>query len=169
MTTASPTSEWLVSPLEEEEIAPLARKLSSLPLMVRYERSADKLARALTKALGQPGVEILAARKGKDGPPSGIVWFSHTHGLMVGGYLKLIAVLSRHQNGGLGKKLLCEMERRVAETSHDLFLLVSDFNHSAKRFYERNGYVRAGGLSDLVLEGVTEEIYWKRLTDRAAP
>ncbi len=40
---------------------------------------------------------------------------------------------------------------------------MSDFNAGAQRFYERHGYVRAGALDGLVLPGVAELLYWKRL------
>ncbi len=43
------------------------------------------------------------------------------------------------------------------------FLLVSDFNEDAQRFYEREGYLRVGPLPGLVLPDVAELLYWKRL------
>ena len=44
-----------------------------------------------------------------------------------------------------------------------LFLLTSDFNHGAQRFYERRGYQRAGALPAFARPGIVELLYWKRL------
>ena len=45
----------------------------------------------------------------------------------------------------------------------DLFLLVSDFNTDAQRFYQRLGFQQVGLLEDYVIPGVGELIYRKRV------
>ncbi len=47
--------------------------------------------------------------------------------------------------------------------SRDIFLLVSDFNHDAQRFYNRLGYQQVGKLDDYVMQGVSELVFRKRV------
>ena len=84
--------------------------------------------------------------------------------LGLGGYLRLIAVVPGRERSGVGTALLAAFERTVAAESRHAFLLVSDFNAEAQRFYERHGYHRVGTLSRFVLPDADELLYWKRLT-----
>jgi len=59
--------------------------------------------------------------------------------------------------------LLTAFENACAKHSRNAFLLVSDFNHDAQRFYVRHGYIRVGRIPGLVHADIDEEIYWKRL------
>jgi len=79
------------------------------------------------------------------------------------GYIPLIGVAPTHKGKGIGLALLQRAESFLSHSSSDVFLLVSDFNTPAQRFYERHGYTRVGALPDYILPGVTEYIYWKRL------
>jgi GNAT superfamily N-acetyltransferase len=81
----------------------------------------------------------------------------------MGGYLRLIAVLDGEQGRGTGAALLAAYEAAVARSSAHGFLLVSDFNAPAQRFYERHGWTRVGAIPRLVLPDVDELVYWKRL------
>ncbi len=78
-------------------------------------------------------------------------------------YLRLIGVRPDAASSGIGSALLDEMERRSAEAADDLFLLVSDFNEAAQRFYQRHGFEQIGEVSGFVLPDVTELIFRKRL------
>ncbi|MCZ7547197.1 MAG: GNAT family N-acetyltransferase [Anaerolineae bacterium] len=69
---------------------------------------------------------------------------------------------------GIGAALLGEAERRAASVSREMFLLVSDFNVAAQRFYQRHDYQQVGAIPGYVLPDVAELIFWKRL-DPAAP
>lgn len=86
-----------------------------------------------------------------------------------GGYLRLIALRPQLQGRGVGSHLLSAVEAAVQQRHPDLFLLTSDFNVGAQRFYERAGYCRVGALPDFVHAGITELIYWKRLQAPTAP
>ncbi|HEX9049475.1 MAG TPA: GNAT family N-acetyltransferase [Anaeromyxobacter sp.] len=148
-----------VRPLAAAEIPALARALADVPLMVRYARTPGALEAALGAAHAR-GERLLVA---EDGTVRGLAWFL-THGtLALGGYLRLIAMLPGAEGKGAGAALLAAFEAETARESRHAFLLVSDFNTGAQRFYERHGYVRAGALRGLVLPDVAELLYWKRL------
>ncbi len=149
-----------IRPLEEDEIPALARALAALPLMVRYGRDAQALERALRAAHAR-GDGLLVA--GARGAPGGLAWFTREGTLALGGYLKLIAVLGGEEGKGTGAALLAAFEAAVARASAHAFLLVSDFNDGAQRFYERHGWSRVGALPGLVLPDVAEVLYWKRV------
>ena len=86
-----------------------------------------------------------------------------------GGYLRLIALRPHLHGRGVGSHLLSAVETAVQRRHPDLFLLTSDFNLGAQRFYERAGYCRVGALPDFVQDGITELIYWKRLLASNVP
>ncbi len=148
-----------VRPLAAAEIPALARALADVPLMIRYARTPQGLEAALAAAHAR-GERLLVA---DDGAIRGLAWFL-THGtLALGGYLRLIAMLPGAEGKGAGAALLGAFEAETAKESRHAFLLVSDFNAGAQRFYERHGYVRAGALRGLVLPDVEELLYWKKL------
>ncbi len=144
----------------QTEIHPLAEELAELPLLRRYRLSANRLSSELITALKQgDGLRILE----DGGRPRGLAWFLTSGTFATGGYLKLIAIASDFQQKGAGAALLAAFEDAASEKCRNAFLLVSDFNTGAQRFYERHGYGRVGGLPGLILPDVIELIYWKRL------
>jgi ribosomal protein S18 acetylase RimI-like enzyme len=149
-----------VRPLSPDEIPALAAAAAALPLMQRYGRSAAALEGALRAAHGR-GEGLLVAEE--DGALRGLAWFLVEGTLALGGYLKLIAMLPGAGGKGAGAQLLAAFEAEVARRSASAFLLVSDFNDGAQRFYERHGWTRVGPLPGLVLPDVAEVLYWKRL------
>jgi ribosomal protein S18 acetylase RimI-like enzyme len=146
--------------LEPSDIPSLARALAEVPLMVRYGRGAAALERALAAAHAR-GEGLLVAEEG--GAVRGLAWFLRDGTLAMGGYLKLIAMLPGAEGKGTGTALLAAFEAETSARSGYAFLLVSDFNEGAQRFYERHGYARVGALPGLVLPDVGELLYWKRL------
>jgi len=149
-----------VRPLLQADVPALAEGLSRLPLMVRYGRGASQIAADLSQGLAR-GDGLLVEES--EGLARGLAWFLRAGTLAMGGYLRLIAVLPGAQGGGTGTALLDAFEGEVAKESRHAFLLVSDFNEGARRFYERHGYTRVGAVPGLVLPDVAEVIYWKRL------
>lgn len=149
-----------VRPLVPAEVPVLAEALSRLPLMVRYGRDAGRIGADLGQALARGDGLLLEEA---DGAVRGLAWFLRAGTLAMGGYLKLVAVLPGAQGVGAGAALLEAFEAEVARESRHAFLLVSDFNDGAQRFYERHGYARVGAIPGLVLPDVAEVIYWKRL------
>jgi ribosomal protein S18 acetylase RimI-like enzyme len=146
-----------VRPATAADLPALARALASLPLMLRYGQTVERLESSLAGAMAR-GEGVLVY---DDGGPRGLAWYLPTGTLGVGGYLRLLAVSPDAHGGGIGAKLLDGYEAAVFKSSAHAFLLVSDFNEAAQRFYERHGYQRVGALPGLVLADVSELIYWK--------
>jgi ribosomal protein S18 acetylase RimI-like enzyme len=94
----------------------------------------------------------------------GFAWVIERGAFARSAYLQLFAVAPERQQCGYGAALLQAAEARAAVVGPDLFLLVSDFNRSAQRFYSRRGYVEVGRLPDFVIAGVAELILRKRLS-----
>lgn len=82
---------------------------------------------------------------------------------LFGDYLELLAIAPRAQRNKLGRTLLNHLERIVFAQSNNLFACVSDFNTSARQFYERNGYVEVGPLPDLLMPGASEILLRKTI------
>jgi ribosomal protein S18 acetylase RimI-like enzyme len=147
-----------VRPATPEDLAALARVLTPLELLTRYGHSATGFEKTL-RAAHERGDGLLVW---DDGAPRGLAWYLSRGTFGVGGYLRLLAVAPEVHRRGVGAQLLHAYEAGVFAASAHAFLLVSDFNHAAQRFYERHGYQRTGALPGLVLPDVTELIYWKR-------
>jgi ribosomal-protein-alanine N-acetyltransferase len=139
----------------------LASRLGGLPLFARYGMSPADLARRLSEAMARGDGVLVAC---DDSGPIAFAWFLTGGTFAVGGYLRLIAVAPEQQSKNLGASLLAEVEARVYDAgSRSLFLLVSDFNQAAQRFYVTHGYAEAGRLPKFVRDDVDELIFWKRL------
>src|SRR5689334_1236174 len=123
-----------------QDLQRLAQAITAMPLFERYGTSPQGLLRDLEAGLAR-GEGILVAGEVE---PVGLAWYIPGGAFVRGAYLRLIAVLPRAQSRGVGRALLDEVERRAARTNGSLFLLVSDFNGDAQRFYEACGYRHAG-------------------------
>jgi ribosomal protein S18 acetylase RimI-like enzyme len=152
-----------IRPAVAADLAPLAAGLARLDLMRRYGRDEPRLAADLARAHARGDGLLLAV---EEGGPAGLAWYLRQGTLGLGGYLKLLAVLPGARSRGVGSALLGAFEADLAGTAGHGFLLCSDFNAAAQAFYERHGWARVGALPGLVLPGVAELIYWKRLGPR---
>lgn len=170
-------------PADLDAIVELAAAVVTLPLLQRYGASAAGLQRELQR-LADPGhgpsgsprafplESLLLAHAaqpaaGADGKTAADLWglarFYVSGQFGNGGYLRLIALRPGCEGRGIGTLLLRAVEDAVRAHSSSLFLLTSDFNHGAQRFYAREGYAPVGALPDFARAGITEQIFWKRL------
>jgi ribosomal protein S18 acetylase RimI-like enzyme len=92
---------------------------------------------------------------------AGFAWVHLKGAFLVAPYLRFIAVDPRFQGLGIGGLLLDEFEERTKHLGKSFFLLVSDFNVGAQRFYQKQGYQRVGELADFAVAGVAEVIMVK--------
>ncbi len=148
-----------IRPLAPADVSALSAALAALPLLQRYGRTADAIARDLASAPSRDESVLVL----DEGGACGLAWFTTSGALGSGGYLRLLAVATATQCRGAGGRLLAAFEAAVATASADAYLLVSDFNVDAQRFYTRHGYRHVGVLPRKVLPDVDELLYWKRL------
>ena len=148
-----------VRPLQAADIPGCARIMAENPLWQRYAVTEDSAVQRLSAGLEQ-GAAILAA--GEPGEPLGFVWYVEKGAFARSGYIMLIGVDPACQGQGIGDALMDAAERIMFEKTRDVFLLVSDFNEGAQRFYRRRGYEQAGALPGYVLPDVTELIFRKK-------
>jgi len=79
-----------------------------------------------------------------------------------GGYLRAIAVHPLSRSRGIGKFMLTHVENDAMHYADNLYLCVSSFNHTARRFYTAQGYVKIGSIPGLIRSTMNEIIMWKR-------
>jgi ribosomal protein S18 acetylase RimI-like enzyme len=144
------------------DLLTLAGDLAALALFIRYGRSANALLTQLTQALVQPTDNLRVASVGSHLSPVGLSWFLPTGTFAGGAYLRLLAVLPAAQSQGVGQALLQDFESLCAPRSASLFLLCSDFNTDAQRFYRRHGYAQVGMIPDFAAPTINEVIFYKK-------
>jgi GNAT superfamily N-acetyltransferase len=143
-----------------DDIPLLAEWLVGVPLMQRYGLTVASAISSLEAGLARGDWMLVADG---DRLAIGFAWAMPSGAFGRSAYLRLIAVPVDMSGTGTGAQLLAEIERMAADVSNDLFLLTSDFNEKAQRFYERHGYAQVGAISDYVVPGVTELMFRKRL------
>ncbi|GIL08944.1 MAG: hypothetical protein BroJett033_4550 [Chloroflexota bacterium] len=151
-----------VRPLTPADVPVVAAWVASVPLWQRYGLTAAGMQQRLEQALAADDL-LLTADSGAD-RACGLAWVVRRGAFGRSAYLRLIGVRPDRAGGGAGAALLAGAE---AAAGDQLFLLVSDFNVDAQRFYARHGYTQIGAIPGFVLPDVTELILWKRLS--AAP
>jgi ribosomal protein S18 acetylase RimI-like enzyme len=149
----------IVRLLQPADLTACARIMAENPLWQRYGVTLDSACQRLS-AGQQQGATILVAETA--GAVVGFIWYVEKGAFFRSGYVMLIGVDPALQGQGVGEILMDAAESILFETSEDVFLLVSDFNEGAQRFYRHRGYKLVGSLPGYVLPGVSELIYRKR-------
>jgi ribosomal protein S18 acetylase RimI-like enzyme len=148
----------VIRPATREDLAALATALAPLPLFQAYRLDASALTARFEGAL-ERGEGLLLATG--DRGPVGVCWFLTRGTFGTGAYLRTLAVSEAQQGSGLGARLLEAYEAGCGSPPGGYFLLTSDFNTGAQRFYQRHGYRQVGQLPDFAVPGVSELIFWK--------
>ena len=86
--------------------------------------------------------------------PQGIV--VATDGVLLGGFIALLAVRPAAAGQGLGAALVADVAARTFAKRRWLFVSCDANNRAALRFYRRMGFTRVGRLPDLVQVGRVE-------------
>jgi len=72
------------------------------------------------------------------------------------GYIQTVCAAPEHRGRGVGTALVAFAEERIFRDHRNAFICVSDFNHGARRLYERLGYRLVGELTDYIVAGHSE-------------
>lgn len=149
-----------VRPMTLTDIPPIAAWMVQTPLWQRYQLTVERAIKNFERGLERGDVLLVADA---DVSSIGFAWCLPQGGFGRSMYLQLIGVQPDQARKGVGAALLDAAEQAALKVSHELFLLVSDFNLDAQRFYERQGYTQIGAIPGYVLPDVTELLYWKQL------
>jgi ribosomal protein S18 acetylase RimI-like enzyme len=149
----------IVRPMQVKDAGPCAHLMAETPLWQRYGVTEASARRRFELGL-QNQANIAIAEQG--GRLLGFVWVSLNGAFERSSYIPLIGVAPGHYSRGIGQTLMDYAEELAFRHTAELFLLVSDFNRAAQRFYLQRGFIQVGLLPDYVLPGVSELVYMKR-------
>lgn len=76
-------------------------------------------------------------------------------------YLSILAVKKRYRNKNVGKLLLDRFETLAFKNNDRAFVLCSDFNKKAQKFYKKHKYDECGKIPNLFKTGIAELIFVK--------
>ena len=76
-------------------------------------------------------------------------------------YLSILAVKKRYRNKNIGKLLLEKFETLAFKEGNCAFVLCSDFNKAAQRFYASHNYIKCGKIPSLFKPGISEYLLLK--------
>lgn len=150
-----------IRPMQPDDFAILAGWMVTIPLWQRYHLTSEQAVRQFASAYDKGDILLAADRQANIA--SGFAWCVPEGAFGRSAYLRLIGVHPDCEGSGIGARLLNAVEEAASQRTNALFLLVSDFNVDAQRFYQRHGYQQAGAIGDYVVAGITELIFWKRL------
>jgi ribosomal protein S18 acetylase RimI-like enzyme len=134
--------------------------VGATPLWQRYGLGAARASELMVGASGR-GDRLVVAQG--DESVAGFAWWIPRGAFGRSAYLRLIGVDPAIRSRAIGSALLSAFEEDARTLAPDCFLLVSDFNVDAQRFYARHGYFEAGRIPAYVLPDVTEILYRKVL------
>jgi len=144
--------------MQTGDIADCARWIAETPLWQRYGVTEESMADRFRAAL-DAGATIYVAEQA--GEVVGFVWFVERGAFDHSGYIRLIGVRPGARGHGIGRALLEFVEEKSFAAGRDIFLLVSDFNTDAQRWYIRQGYRQVGQIDSYVRQDVNELIFRK--------
>lgn len=123
----------------------------------RYFSNVGSGKRAVLEGLEQGNLYIALVNE----ECAGFIWYIPKGAFHNFPYLHIISVKEEYRGKGIGKKLMNYVEQLVFAYTEKFFLVVADFNLSAKHFYEKNGYLQVGEIPNLYRAGITEYLMMK--------
>lgn len=154
----------IIRPMTPADVGDCARIMVETPLWQRHGVTAQAARDRLLGGIASgAGLFVIVDQEGE--PAAGFVWCVERGAFDRSGYIRILAVEGQRRGQGIGGVLLRHAEAYLSQTAPDVFLLVSDFNRDAQRFYERNGYAQIGAIPGYLSPGVAELLYHKRLRD----
>lgn len=92
----------------------------------------------------------------------GLVWYDLKGAFSISPYLRLIIVDKKSKGMKVGTSLIDFYEEQCKKTDKQYFLLVSDFNVEAIKFYEKRGYEKIGVIPSFIKKEINEIIMIKK-------
>ncbi len=158
-----------LSQAEDDDRTWAATLMAATDPWVSLGRSLEECLRACCRADDQ----LFIARLGDDRAGFVIV---RPSGVAGAPYIPCLAVEAPFRSRGVGAFMIAAVAAMFRARSRYLFLCVSSFNHRARSFYEREGFVEMGTFPDFIIDGASEILMGKRLPaagpagiDRAEP
>lgn len=155
-------TDVMIRDMTDEDMPIVAAWMPTLPLWQRYGVTVDSAAHLFERAR-RAGDIVLTADLPGEATACGLLRCIPRGAFGLSAYVSALGVQAGYQGRQIGAALLSAAEDRVRETAADLFLLTSDFNLDAQRFYRRQGYEQIGAIPGYVVPDVTELIFRKRL------
>ena len=144
---------------EAGDVDALVEIIQGQSLWKRYGYHPHRVKSDLLGALTREDAVLVAET---DAGAVGFIWLQAEAAFSRSPYLRILAVRRGCEGQGVGGLLLRRGEDFMNGAGGGLFLLVSDFNHDAHRFYLREGYREVGRIPDYVVDGVWERLMFKR-------
>ncbi len=151
-----------IRPIEPADVDQIAKWMSTVPLWQRYNLTVEVATKQFETAINEQAL-IVVIEIDEYTEPVGFAWYSRKGAFARSPYLKQIGIHPSMTGMGIGGQLLQYVEDDAKQFSDQLFLLVSDFNSNAQKFYQQHGYEHIGTIPNYVLPDVDELLYHKRL------
>ena len=152
-----------VRPITPADIHILARWICAAPLWQRYGVIETTILVRLEHGLQKADTLLVSDVDQMKGRACGLAWCIPYGAFGRSTYLRMLGVRENYIGLGIGATLLKQVEQTTTQYTNEIFLLVSDFNTDAQRFYQRHGYSQVGSIPGYVVPNITELVYWKRL------
>ncbi len=158
----------VVRRLRAGDVDECARIVAADRLWERYGVTLRSARQAIRRTLGVGRYRGAAVREAAElavahheGRVVGFIWFHLRGTFHHSGYVRWIAVAPEARGRGVGRRLMQYAEDRIFKAGPNVFLMVSDFNERAQRFYEMLGYRLVGKVPDYIVPGIGEHVYRK--------
>ena len=139
----------VIRPLEtREEAEACARMMAGTEPWITLRRDCDACLRVMLDATRERYVAYRGDRL------AGLLILNLKGGFV--GYIQTVCAAPEFRGTGLGTALVRFAEERIFRDHPNVFICVSDFNHGARRLYERLGFRLVGELTDYVVAGHSE-------------
>jgi len=139
----------VIRPLEtREEAEACARMLAETEPWITLRRDYEACLRVMLDETRERYVAYRGDRL------AGLVILNLKGGFV--GYIQTVCAAPELRGTGVGTALVTFAEERVFREFRNVFICVSDFNHGARRLYERLGFRLVGELTDYVVAGHSE-------------
>ena len=147
-----------IKKLSEENVKICTNIICNSVLGEKYGYEKEKINEMLLNAIKKEE-KIYTAHIKED--VVGVVWYDLKGAFCIAPYLRLIIVDKKYKGMNIGSYLIDFYEKQCVKENKHYFLLVSDFNSKAIKFYETKGYIRIGIILSFVKKNINEIIMMK--------